>query len=233
MKTLFWTGSLAGSAFHGQARFWRWWYYYRQHAGALGITHWAVFNDGPLNPPVEFFVDRHNGDGDIAAFKENRLNYVSWNEHLGRRDVHQIPGFWRNLLGALRVCREQGFERFIQVEADCLILSADMLYEVGNTKSGAICYWCPHYEMPESAVIVCGQDRFARFEEQARAIFSKTSCGPEDRFETAMDWTEIRKNRKGDRYPEFTSNVPNDADFVVQLPIQSHLAWGRVVESAG
>lgn len=230
VKTLFWSGSLCASVFHGQAAVWRWWNYYRQHSGALGITHWGVFNDGPLNLPVEFFVDKQEGSGPLRPFAQNKLNLVYHNEHLGRASVHQIPGFWRNLLMAVKVCREQDFDRFVLVEYDCLILSAEMLYEVGATTTGLTCYWCPTYSIPETSVVICGKDRFQRTEEQAQAIFNKTSAGSEDRFETAMDWTEVRKHRKGDRYPETTRAVPADADYVCQLPIHAHLAWGRVIE---
>lgn len=230
MKTLFWTGSLCGSAFHGQAAVWRWWNYYRQHAGALGVTHWGVFNDGPKNLPEEFFVDKQEGSGPLRPFERNKLNFVFHVEHLGRRSVHQIPGFWRNLLTALRVCREQEFDRFVLVEYDCLILSPEMLYEVGQTATGLTCYWCPMYSIPETSVVICGKDRFQRTEEQARAVFNKENAGSDDRFEVAMDWTEVRKHRKGDRYPESTRAVPPDADYVCQMPIHAQLAWGRVID---
>lgn len=230
MKTLFWTGSVCGSASHGQLAIWRWWNYYRQHSGALGITHWAVFNDGARNLPVEFFVAAQDGTGAITTLSPNRLNLVFYVEHLGRTNTHLFPGFWRNLLTAIRVCQEQDFDRFILCEYDCFILSADMLYEVGATRSGLTAYWCPSYEIPETGIVICGRDKFQRLKEQAEALNSKTNPTRDDRFEVAVDWTEVRKNRKGDRYPETTRAVPADAEYVCQLPVHANLAWGRVIE---
>ncbi len=230
MKTLFWTGAVTGSSTHGQAAIWRWWNYYRAHESALGITHWAVFNDDYRNLPVEFFVTAQDGDGAITTFAANRLNLVFYKEHLGRRSAHLFPGFWRNLLTAIRVCKEQDFGRFILCEYDCFILSADMLYEIGVTHSGLVTYWCPTYGIPESAIVICGKDKFDRLEEQARSLQAKENPGENDRFEVAMDWTEVRKHRKGDRYVETNRLVPMDAEYHCQLPVHARLAWGRIVE---
>lgn len=230
VKTLGWTGSVCSSPQHGQQAIWRWWNYYQQHGEALGITHWGVFNDGPDNLPVEWFVNKWDATKGVGTFEPNRLNLVHWPEKLGRTNVHHVPGFWRNLLGALTVCRDQGFDRFVLLEHDCFVISAELLFEIGRTASGMVCYWCPAYGMPETSIVICGKDRYQRTIEQAQCLLEKVNPTELDRFETAMDWTEIRKQRKGDRYPEVGRAFPADAEYLCQLPIHARMAWGGVIE---
>jgi hypothetical protein len=231
VKSLFWTGAVLGSERHGQSALWRWWNYYRQHRAALQITHFAAFNDGSSNLPVEWFVKAQNADQRFEPLMENRLNLIFHREHLGRRDIHCAPGFWRNLLTAVRLCQEQEFERFIICEYDCFLVSPEMLYEVGSTNSGLVCYWCPTYDMPETAIVICSKDRFTRTGEQAQAVFQKQTWGAADRFEVAMDWTEIRKGRKGDRYGETYRPIPADADYVCQLGTHANMLPGGGIEA--
>ena len=218
MKTLFWTGSACASPRHGQARVWRWWYYYQPHQAALGVTHWAVFNNGDTHLPVEAWATRHDASLPLPELCEKKLHVIYHAPELKRADVHNYDGFWRNLQSALRVCAEQAFDRFIQIEGDAYILNPNLFIEIGGTTSGLVTYWSPGHNIPESAIVICSADHFKRLAEVVDAIRAKSGgCTAADRFEVAAPWTDIRKDRKGDRYPEFGPSVPADAQYCTQL----------------
>lgn len=230
MKTLFWTGACLHHPAHGQAAIWRWWNHYRQHRDALGITHFAAFNDGGTNLPVEFFAPCFDGSKSIPDFSIDRLNVVYWPDHIGFSDVHNRRGFWRNLMTCLDLCWKQDFGRMVLVEADCLITSPSLMLEIGATEVGSVCYWCPTYNIPDTSIVIVGRDHYGLVKKKAEEIFNKTNCTADDRFEVAMDWTVVRTHRKGDRYPEFGRYAPGDAEYIAQLPINARVTFDRHIE---
>lgn len=231
MKSLLWTETCLHHPNYGQAALWRWWYYYQQHKDAMGITHFAAFNNGDSNLPVEYFAPKHDGAQPIPDFAPDRLNVVYWKEFLEWRDVHNRPSFWRNLATATDLCFKQGIDRFILIATDAVILSPEMLYEIGKTEVGAVAYWSPHHNIPETAICIVGKDYYNHFSKRAKELLIKPQCTEADRFESCVDWTVIRTHRKGDRYPEFTHSIPGDAEYCCQLGIQGRISPSHHVEA--
>jgi hypothetical protein len=230
MKTLLWTGAAMGLPTHGQSIVFRWWNYYRVHREAMDVTHFAAFNDGDKNLPVELFVRMQNANSPASydPFSENCLNLVYWPDHIGFGDPPNLHrrGFWRNVFKAVEVCQQQDFDRMILIEADTLIMGPDMLFEIGKTTTGATAYWCPAHGIPESSICIFGKDKF-----QALADFASDERRRDKGFESGMDWTEVRKHRVGDRYPEWTQSIPTNAEYCVQVMSWALLRWGGKLET--
>lgn len=197
----------------------------------MGITHYAAFNNGDSNLPVEFFVNKHNGAEVIQDFVPERLNVVWWKDCLEWKDVHNRPSFWRNLSTATDVCVKQGFDRCVLIATDAVILSPDMLYEIGRTEVGCVAYWSAAYGFPETAFCIFGKDKFGYLSQKAKEIYAKERCTEIDRFETVIDWTVIRNHRKGDRYPEFAKAVPADAEYCCQIGINGRISPSHAIEA--
>jgi hypothetical protein len=228
LKTLVCCGTATGTSL-GQAALWRWWFTYGPRRHALGATHFAVSNDGCTNLPVERFVDIKEYSERTSVESGERLTFVYHRNHLGRCGMLGYAGFWRNLSALAMISIHNRFDRMIYIEWDFFILSDSMLHEAKNTNTGLVCYWCPRYGFPESGMFVCSSGHMESLLEIAMA--NTEACLTKDAtvIERCVPWTEIRKNRVGDRYPEYLDSIPQNADYCAQLPIASGLFSRKAV----
>jgi len=217
MKTLFCCGTATHTG-QGQSGLWRWWYYYRPLKEVFGATHYAVNNDGNTNLPNETFVKMHEGEKPINALSEDQLNFVYWSSSLPRKDQYNCPGYYRSVSTLIDIAIQQDFDKFIFIEWDFWVLGSEMVREISQIKQGLIAYWVPHYIFPECCIIVGGRDRMKAAKEAADRMGSTESITAKTIAEVSFPWTEVRKHRIGDRYPEFTELLPLDAEYCAQLP---------------
>lgn len=218
MKTLFCCGTATHTS-QGQAGLWRWWYYYRPLASLFKATHFAVNNDGEVNIPNETFVHKINGPTGIVSFRSEQLNFIHWPTSLPRVDQYTCPGYYRSLYTLTKAAREQDFDKLIFVDWDFWVLSQDMMTEVAAIDHGLVAYWVPRYLFAESNLIICGKDQFTVLEDAARINANTPKLTVDTIAENGFPWTEVRKHRVGDRYPEFTMDLPKNADYCAQLPL--------------
>jgi hypothetical protein len=118
-----------------------------------------------------------------------------------------------------KAAKDQGFDKLIYAEWDFWIISEDMLREIASIDHGLVGYWVPRHMFVESNLLVCCSDQFDVLAEVAQSIGAKKDCKAEDIAEFSFPWTEVRKNRTGDRYPEFAKEIPIGADYCAQLPL--------------
>lgn len=219
-----------GTAFHtrrGQAALWRWFYHYRPLLDEFGATHQAVCNDGNRNLPVETFVKIHSGLNP-SLLTPSHLHVLTWPTSLGRVDLHTYPCFWRNVYTLTRVARDQGFDKLIYIDWDFWVISREMMHEIRALKSGLTTYWVPRYGFPESSVFVCCSDMYQRLEDSALDALRKPVCLKSDICEVTIPWTRVITSRVGDRYPEFGSPLPAEADYCAQLPVSWAIHEGAI-----
>ncbi len=219
MKTLFGCGTAMHTR-RGQSALWRWWFYYRPYKDLFGATHYAFNNDGHDNLPTENFIQKHPGEQQpIPPLAEDLLTMIYWQNTLGRSGLYAYPGFWRSVLVLAQIAKAQEFDRLIFVEWDFFIISETMMREIGSTTTGLMTYWVPKYNLPESAFIFCGRDQLETLEQTCLHVLSLKQLGKEHGAEFIIPWTDVRKHRVGDRYPEHLQSIPLDADYCAQVPI--------------
>lgn len=219
MKTLLACGTCFEERAYGQAAFWRWFFYYRQFADKMGVTHFLCCNDGWKNVPLENSVDlRHS----ITLEKEpvtKPLTVFYQSERLGRLGCHWFPGWWRNVALAARATATGGFDKMYWIEWDAFVISDRMMAEMRGTQNGIVAYYCPSHGFPESSLFICGRDKAAQLsvvaEQYVTRCLAKESLTTLREPELAIPWTEIRQHQIGDRYGEF-GPYPENADFVCQ-----------------
>jgi hypothetical protein len=217
MKVLFCCG-VATHASLGQSSLWRWWYYYRPLKELFGATHYAVSNEGDTNLPTELFVKLHKGDAVIGALSENQLNIVYWPEILPRKSRYINPGYHRHVSALVRIALEQDFDKIVYIEWDFWVLAREMMREIARINHGLITYWSPLYAFPDCNIIICCKDRFQALKTASDEAREKTNATSADIPELCFPWTEVRKHRVGDRYPEKSDVLPLTAEYCAQMP---------------
>jgi hypothetical protein len=231
MKTLFCCGTATHTS-QGQAGLWRWWYYYRPLASQFGATHFAVNNDGCGNLPNETFVRRIDGSAGVDRFTKDQLNFIFWPTSLPRIDQFTCPGYYRSLYTLSKAAREQDFDKLIFIDWDFWVFNVEMMREIAAIDHGLVAYWVPRYLFAESNLIICGKDHFTILEDAAQINASSPRLDIKTIAENGFPWTEVRKHRVGDRYPEYTMELPMGADYCAQLPLDEVIHNQQIVRIA-
>ena len=120
----------------------------------------------------------------------------------------------------------QGFDKLVYIEWDFWVLSTEMMREISQITSGLIAYWVPFYVFPESNIIVCGRDQMKALKVYSDRLGAKEDMTADTIAELTFPWTEVRKHRVGDRYPEYTDRLPMDVQYCAQLP-NTHAVYNR------
>jgi hypothetical protein len=184
-----------------------------EHVAGLAIGHDAVFIFDDASPclPDEGEVAIHAALPDTP---DSRPNFLRFAEHLGRPSNVQFPGWVRSFFHSVVVARRYGFDKIVHLEADARILSARMAAHVEALDTGWSAFWCPAYNMPETAIQVICADSFDLMEEFAR---DPVAAQDGQMLELALPFTHIDMSMKGDRYGEVGAFIPPDADYVCQF----------------
>jgi len=217
VKTLFCCGTATQTS-QGQSGLWRWWYYYRPLKDLFGATHYAVNNDGNVNLPNERFVKLHDGTKPIDTLNEDQLNVIHWPTSLPRKSQYACPGYYRSVSTLADIAVRQNFDKLVYIEWDFWVLSTEMMREIARVEHGLIAYWVPFYVFPECNIIVCGKDQMKCLKVYSDRLGAKEDMTAETIAEVTFPWTEVRKHRIGDRYPEHTDLLPMGAEYCAQLP---------------
>jgi len=114
-----------------------------------------------------------------------------------------------------RSTRHKGFQKIVHIESDAFVLSERMMAYINGLEEGWTAFWCPIWQIPETAIQVIGCDQFEKVEELARLDRA-------DPFflggaEYILPFTNVVKFFKGDRYAEYAKAAPDDADYICQL----------------
>lgn len=197
----------------------------------FGATHFAVNNDGRTNLPNEQFVRLCDGTENIPSFSQDQLTVIHWSDALPRIDQWTCPGYYRSLYTLARCAKEQNFDKLIYCEWDFFVLNRAMMEEIAAIDHGLIAYWVPRYLFAESNLIICGKEHFQVLLDAA-VTNSDKALTTETIAENSFPWTEVRKHRVGDRYPEFREDIPLNADYCAQVPVDMTVLNGTLTRLA-
>jgi hypothetical protein len=210
----------------GPAERWqRWLDYCHAQQEALGAERIVLIDDGSprqlINVPVEII----DAEKSLPHSLPKGPVLFRFDRHLGRPAVFRFPGWWRSFTYAYWIATTYGYPKIIHLESDAFIMSERMKKYIKSLKSGWTAFWCPRYERPESAVQVICEDSFPSLEEYFYAgpeYWSGDICA-----ETTLPFTRVDRTFIGDRYGEYTPEIPDDADYIAQTPPRLEVVSGK------
>jgi hypothetical protein len=141
---------------------------------------------------------------------------VRFGEHLGRRSVLDYPGWYRSFMFVAGYATRYGFDKIVHIESDTYILSQALLDHINSLQHGWTAFWSPRWNLPETCIQVICADHLPRYREVATRPYGSFTGNPIERL---LPFTHVEKGFKGDRYGEFRSDLPLDADYSSQVPV--------------
>jgi hypothetical protein len=169
---------------------------------------WDIFvlNDGLNVPVIEELI------------KETDCIVISFEEHLGRKSIHDYPYEWRNLYYINNILKE--YDKVLFMANDFYILKKEMIDFINNFNQGWAAFWSNGYGWPESACQIINKNcsNYTNFINSGN--FHERS--PHIQYELQAPFTNIIKNFKGCRYGEYlhSHELTPDMDYWGQAKLE-------------
>jgi hypothetical protein len=136
-----------------------------------------------------------------------------FSENLGRRSVSDFPGWVRSFFFAAKYAAAHGFTKVVHIESDAFLVSNRAVDYFNAVTEGWIALWCPRWSRPETGLqIIAGAAMQTYLELAQRDVESYAGVVVED----DLPFTHVDHTLRGDRYGEYTDQVPYDADYSMQ-----------------
>ena len=148
---------------------------------------------------------------------------------LGRPALFDQPGWYRSFVYAGVYAKQFGFDKVIHIEADCSLVSQRFVDYLDNFQTGWEAFWCPRHRLSESSIqVIAGADciqAYSLFDQIDYSHFRGTAPDPREFDQTGYLPFTTNKNFIGDRYGEYTKQVPTNADYACQLTADIPRWW--------
>jgi len=176
-----------------------------------------IVDDGsPALPDWPEVVIETDGADERPKDFPTELVLYHFQKNLGRNAVFDFPGWYRSFAFAGRYARQNGFNKVIHVESDSYIIGTRVQDYFNNFEDGWAALWCPLYSgYPESAIQIMAGSAISRFAEIARTHPHESLIGKE--FELQLPFDIVEKRFNGNRYGEYLSFVPGNAEYAVNV----------------
>lgn len=143
------------------------------------------------------------------------VTILSLTPNLGRPENLNYPGWYRSFSAAVAYARHHGFEKIVHIESDCFIFRTRLPESINTQTDRWRAMWCPRYQFPETAIqIIAGQEAIDRAHHQLSQDYSHWVNRCAEHW-MAIDW--IDRIWIGDRYGEYSTMVPVEADYATQI----------------
>jgi hypothetical protein len=143
--------------------------------------------------------------------------------HLGRKAIHDFPGWYRSFAFAARYADAQGFDKVIHLESDAYLISPRLVRYANSVARGWNVLWCPQYNVPEMAIqFIAGQEITT-----LAAVFRQDYGNLIGRHhETMLPYTRVVRSFIGDRFGDYGLwDIPRDVDYAAQVDIHREPAY--------
>jgi len=197
----------------------RWDRRYRRWLRAIQESHLEhdsilLVDDGsPVLPDWSGLDIRPADLRDVGAFDKPVLSHFS--ERLGRSAVFDFPGWYRSFAYAGQFAARYGFEKIVHVESDSFLIGRRIHQYVNNAPAGWTALWCPRHGIPEAAIQIMVDDAVQRFAAIPDTHPHHRLLGQE--FELQLPFDFVERGFVGDRYGEYLSFIPGNAEYAVQV----------------
>lgn len=222
MKTLVFCTSWADSADTWRYRYGKW--LRQMQRSPLHYRQILLVDDAsPLRPdfPGLALYDAESLPSDCPG---EPVVMARFNQRLGRKAVCDYPGWWRSFMFAAEYASRFGFDKLVHVESDTYVLSQGLYDYLNALDSGWTAFWCPRWRFPETCIQVIGPDQLPRFRAVAAKSYASLVGQP---VEELLPFTRVEANFKGDRYGEYRTELPLDADYASQVPWNTPVWYGQ------
>lgn len=146
---------------------------------------------------------------------ESRVVLIRFAERLGRPSLFDYPGWWRSFTYAARYAEQYGFDKVVHIESDTYFLSSRLCEYVNQLERGWVAFWCPLSGLPETCIQVICPDQLHNYLALADRPPADFASQP---AELILPFTLVESDFKGDRYGEYRTDLPLDADYACQVP---------------
>ncbi|MDG7001213.1 MAG: hypothetical protein JRN15_19120 [Nitrososphaerota archaeon] len=199
----------------------RWLDYYMPRMRCLGADRIFIIDDGSSPGNINLNVSIVDADRALPANIPEGVVVFRFQEHLGRQSVFCFPGWWRSFTYCCQIAKAYSFCKIIHIESDAFVLTGRMASYISSLSDGWTALWCPRYKRPETAIQVICSDSLSILEKYYHAgiaLWSKRVCA-----ELVLPFSRVESHFIGDRYGEYTSIIPDGADFSAQTTLHMSL----------
>jgi len=179
----------------------------------LQYDQMLIVDDGSASlPNWSDAVVRRDEDTDTSGAE---LVLHSFPDRLGRNGTYDFPGWYRSYAYGARYAVAHGFEKVVHVESDLFLIGERPQSYINDCQQGWATFWCPLHMVPEAAIEVIAGDALRRFANIERTHPHESLIGRA--FEDQLPFDVIETGFNGNRYGEFLSFVPGNAEFAAQV----------------
>jgi hypothetical protein len=135
---------------------------------------------------------------DLPETLENRINFVRFEDNLGRPTHIDYQGWWRSFLFPIIIAQKYGFDKMIHIESDFYVVSQDLMEYIGNAFEGWTAFYSKFHMFPETGIQVICKDAFGEFIQFRRGAIDR-DFKVRKSAEYHLPFTKIEKRFQGDR----------------------------------
>ena len=189
-------------------------------SSGLNYDHLVVIDDGSAELP-EWSDALIIKEPELPEL-ETDLSIYSFKDNLGRQGIFTQPGWYRSFVFAAVFARHYGFNKIVHVEADAAVISQRLVDHINQFSDGWEALWCPRWNLPETSLQVIAGQSVEQLFEFAMIPYWDNFAGqqvdpPEDSGRNSYFPFTVNKQFIGDRYGEYTEEIPGDADYACQV----------------
>lgn len=144
-----------------------------------------------------------------------RVVLFHFRNNLGRAAVYDYPGWFRSFTFVATYAQAYGFERIIHIESDAYLISSRIQQYCNEVEDDWVTFLGPRHDYPETAIqVIAGR---------SLALYYDTCARPYEDFagkaiEEMLPFTRVERGFLGDRFGEYLTYVPQEADWTTQAP---------------
>jgi hypothetical protein len=139
-------------------------------------------------------------------------------DNLGRPAGYDYPGWYRSFTFAADYAKAFGFEKIVHIESDAFLISGRMQRYCNDVTDDWVTFMGPRHGYPETGIQVMAGDGLERFCLISSLPYAEYKGKP---VETLLPFTRVETKFVGDRFGEYLSYVPPEADWAMQTYVPS------------
>ena len=138
-----------------------------------------------------------------------------WEDNLGiKPGTCNYPGWYRSFTFAAVYAQRYGFEKVVHIEADAYLISKKIHDYVNESVCGWTAFYCPRHNFPEAAIQIIAGNSIEDYRQMGEIPYSKLSHQIAEHY---IPFSCVQHGFIGDRYSEFSNEVPRNADYACQI----------------
>jgi hypothetical protein len=153
-----------------------------------------------------------------AERPESPVILFHFRENLGRPAGYEYPGWHRSFMFAAKYAKAFGFERVVHIESDAFVISCRMQHYCNVVTNDWVTFMGPRHGYAETGIQVIAGDGLERLQQISSLPYEAYRGRP---VETLLPFTRVETKFVGDRYGEYLSYVPPEADWTMQTYVPS------------